>query len=262
MAIEAGDIGGAILGNSFGSVSNNIWIYLVVIMGVIFLTIGYYVFQGMKFGNKWNKKIFLYREDPVNKRFQLRPHIVKARQVILKNGLHVMLLEVPINNKRLMPFLNYYTKPGEYDIGLTSDNRIFIFTGIDGIDEERKLLKVGVRYPGIDQDFDLLNHEFKELNKSDKASTLLDLVKQGLLGLLIVSVLIGFIVGTNQFIEYKKLDTTQSELEVRHTQELQQLSTINIENNNAMRLLVDELKTFLETENLQQNLQNLNNKGT
>ena len=213
---------------------------LMIILAVAVIGILVWVYRSYKKNkDQWNVKIRLRQEDTQTKKLYLDPVIIMAKRVTLKNGIRMLYLEKPILGKRLFPLLNYYSRPGVYDIILTADNRIFIIDGIQGIDEQRKLLNVGVRYPGIDYQFDELNSQYAEMNKKDNRNDILEMIKIASIGIIAIVLLIGFIVGGKYYIESKEIQQLIGE------QELQIISSLNenqqkvLESTNALNIFIE-----------------------
>lgn len=226
------------------------WLFLIVFV-LIVLGLGTYVFVKMRGTKKtWSIKIRLRQEDTMNNRIYMDPVIIKARRITLSNGLKMNLLEKPILGKRLMPLLNYYTKPGVYDILLTADNRIFLITGIEGIDKKRKELNVCIRYPGIDQDFDELNTDYAKLNAQDYKNSILDFIKAASIGILAVCLIVGVIVGGKYWLDGKQAETAISQAQVEIFEGLERTAMHNLEFANAMNLLIPKLEEMYGTKNL------------
>lgn len=249
MAVDMSAAGDMYAG-SFATVLDYWWIILLVIIMGVLGTIGYIASQMKKNKGLWNLKIRVRQEDTLNNKIDIDPFIIKARRITLKNGLKMNYLEKPILGKKLMPLLNYYTKPGVYDILLTSDNRIFLITGIEGIDKVRKVLNVGFRYPGIDQDFDELNNDYAKLNQQDSKSSFLDFIKYASIGIFAVCALVALIIGGNYWIEAKQSDAAISSAQLEIFEGLEKTAQYNLEFANAMNLLIPKLNEMYGTKNL------------
>ena len=235
---------------SMNSIVSYWWVILFVVVIGIIGVIGYVASQMKKNKGLWNLRIRVRQEDTLNNKIEIDSFIIKARRITLKNGLKMNFLEKPILGKRLMPLLNYYTKPGIYDILLTSDNRIFIITGIEGVDKERKLLNVGFRYPGIDQDFDELNNDYAKLNQQDSKSSFLDFIKYASIGIFAICALVAIIVGGNYWLEAKQSDAAISKAQLEIFEGLEKTAQYNLEFANAMNLLIPKLNEMYGTKNL------------
>lgn len=250
MAIDPTAAATSMFSGSISKIASYWWLILIV---VIFGILGIIAFVGSKLKkNKatWNIKIRVRQENILHKNIDLDTYVINARRVTLNNGLKMNFLAKPLLGKRLMPLLNYYTKPGVYDILLTADNRIFILTGIEGVDKKRKILNVGYRYPGIDQDFDELNNEYAKLNEQDKKSSLLDFIKYASIGIFAVCALVAIIVGGNYLLEAKKADAAISITQLEVFESLEKASIRNLEFANAMSLLIPKLNEAYGTNNL------------
>ena len=245
------ETGMGVFKGTFSKLGGIAWIFVVVIILGVF-GVGVYFWARFKKGkNKWNLKIRVRQEDTLNNRIYIDPFTIKARRITLSNGIKMMLLDKPIFGKRLMPLLNYYTKPGVYDLILTADNRIFLITGIEGIDKERKILNVGIRYPGIDQDFDEINQAYSQLNKDDTKNNILDFIKAVSIGILAVCILIGIIIGGKYWLDAKEADVRIDAAQIEVFEQLRLASVNNVEFANAMNLLIPKLNEMYGGRSLQ-----------
>lgn len=222
-----------------------------VILGLITVGIVIWVFISIrKSKESWNVELRIRAEDKETGKLYLDPVTIKAKRIMLKNGLRLLYLQKEILGARLFPLLNHHTRPGVYDLVITADNRIFIVDGISGIDEQRKNLKVGLRYPGIDYSLGEINRDYAALNKAERRSDLLGMVKAAATAIIAIVILIMFIVGGKYWIEAKQIDSQIRQSEV---QLFESINT-NVANQealtNGMNLLVDKLKDLLGTNNL------------
>lgn len=236
---------------TFDKIGSLSWIFTIIIILIVLGVIGYIAINYKKHKGKWSLRIRVRQEDTINKKIYLDPAIVKARRITLSNGIKMMLLEKPIFGKRLMPLLNYYTKPGVYDLVLTADNRIFLITGIEGIDKQRKILNVGIRYPGIDQDFDEINQAYQQLNKDDGRNSILDFIKAASIGIMAICLLIAVIIGGKYWVDAKQADVQINSAQVEVFEQLRLASIYNTEYANAMNLLIPKLQTLYGGQSLQ-----------
>ncbi len=245
----------AAVSNTFSGVLENLAgmgnIFLIVVI-LAFIGGAIWLFSIAKKNKQiWNLQLRIRQEDTINKKIPLDAHLLKMRRVTLSNGIKMLFLQKPVLGKRLMPLLNYYTRPGVYDIVLTSDNRIFLLTGIEGIDKKRKLLNVGLRYPGIDQDFDELNNDYKKLNEQDTKNNFMDIIKAAGTAIAAICLLIAIIIGGKYWVDGKKYDASISQSQVEIFETLEKTSQNNLAFGNSMNLLVPKLQELLGTKNLQ-----------
>ncbi len=247
-----------VFGGSFSKLGNSSWLFAVIAV-ISILGAGAYLAMSLKKTNaKWSLQLRVRQEDTLNNRIYLDPFIIKARRITLSNGIKMMLLAKPIFGKRLMPLLNYYTKPGLYDLILTADNRIFLITGIEGIDKDRKILNVGIRYPGIDQDFDEINQAYQQLNKDDTKNNILDFIKAASIGILAVCLLVAVIVGGKYWVDGKQADAGISTAQVEIFEQLRLTAITQLEFSNAMNLLIPKLNEMYGGRNLQNEIRIIN----
>lgn len=252
---------GGTLSSSFGMLGNFIWVaWLLLALVIIFVPIILFVMWRRSRDN-WNQIIRVRQEDTMTKRLYLDPVPVKAKRVTLSNGLRLLYLEKPILGKRLFPMLNFYTKPGVYDLIVTADNRIFLISGIKGIDEQRKELEVGIRYPGIDYSLDEVNRDHAKLNQQDRRSDLLGIVKAASIAVIAIVIMVIFIVGVQKYIEGKQIDASIAGSELAIYESLQQYQVAQNEQTNAMIILIDQLKEVIGEDNLRARLNRINNSG-
>ena len=116
MAVDPVDAASGIFSSTISKLIGYWWIFLIVFVLIIIITIVIVVGWMKKTKGTWSIKIRLRQEDTLNNQIYLDPMMIKARRINLSNGLKMMLLEKPLLGKRLMPLLNYYTKPNLYDI--------------------------------------------------------------------------------------------------------------------------------------------------
>lgn len=250
MAVSTLETGMNIFSGTFSKLGSIKWLFMgVAILGVLG-AIAFFLVKWKKGSSQWNITYRIRQENTMDGRIYIDPIIIKGRKVLLKNGLKMVLLEKPILGKRLMPLLNYYTRPNVYDLILSSDNRLFITTGIEGIDKKRKILNVGIRYPGIDNDFDELNQQYDKLNQQDKLNNFLDIIKAASSAIFAICLLVGLIVGGNYWVKAKNADIQIDQLQIELFEGLKQTSTINLETINSLNLLLPKLEDMYGTKNL------------
>jgi len=229
---------------------------LIIIGGIVFL-----VAYSVKTRAKWNLTFRIRQEDKRHGTIYLDPTVIKGKRITLSNGLRLIYLEKPILGKKLIPNLNHYTRPGVYDLIISADNRIFLIDGIEGIDEQRKLLKVGIRYPGIDYSLDEVNRDHAKLNKADRKSDLLGIVKAASIAVVAIVILLVVIVGGKYWLDAKEIDASISESEIRLYQGLETYQEAQVEQTNAMMLLVDKMKDLLDTDDLRHEIKTAGEGG-
>lgn len=242
------------LGTGVSSLAGYMWIIWVILGLVGFGVVIYLIANFMKSKEKWNLSIRIYQENNQHGTLYLDPVVIKARRVVLSNGMRLIYLQKEILGKKLFPMLNYYTRPGVYDLVVSSDNRIFIVTGITGINKQRKELEVGIRYPGIDYSLEEVNRDHAKLNQLDRRSDLLGIIKAAASAIIAIIILIIFIIGGKYYMEAKQIDAQISQSELALFQSLEQYQIGQVEQANAMLLVTDKLKSILETDNLRQEL--------
>lgn len=226
-----------------------VFIGILVIATIIFLWAYWKKSRG-----RWNVLFRIRQENKQHGTLYLDPVEIKGKRVVLSNGLRLIFLEKEILGKRLFPNLNHYTRPGVYDLIITADNRIFLIDGIKGIDEERKELKVGIRYPGIDYSLEEVNRDHAKLNKLDRKSDLLGIVKAASIAVVAICFLIALIIGGKYWIEGKQINKETSQAELELFQQIRDYQTIQAESTNGMVLLINQLKQIYGTDNLRNEL--------
>jgi len=256
MADPVGTITGTI-GGGISSLSGYLWIIWVLIGIAVLGTIIYFGATFFKNKEKWNLTFRVYQENNQHGTLYLDPVVIKAKRVTLSNGLRLIYLEKEILGKKLFPLLNFYTRPGVYDLVITSDNRIFIVTGISGIDEKRKELKVGIRYPGIDYSLEEVNRDHAKLNQLDRRSDLLGMVKAAATAIVAIVLLVMLIVGGKYYMDGKSIDAQIAQSELALFENLQEYQINQAEQANAMLLVTEKLKQLLGTNNLRGELNNI-----
>lgn len=259
MAIDNVGTAVGVFSGSFSKIGSLSWLFIgVAVLGVLG-AIGYFFVQWRNTNSTWNIQYRIRQEDTMNGRIYIDAVVIKGRKVTLNGGIKMVLLEKPILGKRLMPLLNYYTRPNIYDLILTSDNRIFITTGIEGIDKKRKLLNVGIRYPGIDNDFDEMNQQYQNLNQQNKLNNFLEIVKAAATAIMAICLLVALIVGGHYWLEGKEAESAISNAQIEIFDGLRQTSQNNLEFANAMNLLIPKLEEMYGTRNLRTQIQVNNN---
>jgi hypothetical protein len=245
------------LGSGVSSISGYLWIAFSLLGIAIVITVIYFVARAFKSKEKWNLTIRVRQEDNQHRTLYLDPVVIKGKRVTLSNGLRLIYLQKAILGKKLFPLLNYYTRPGVYDLVVTSDNRIFIITGVTGIDEQRKELKVGVRYPGIDYALEEVNRDHAKLNKMDRRSDLLGIVKAAASAVIAIVILLMVIFAGKYYVDGKSADAAIAESELQLFQSLESSQVADIEHTNAMILLTEKMKEVLGTKDLRKELNNI-----
>ncbi len=233
-----------------GSLAKYSWLLYILGALVMLGIIAYIAVNFTKSKNRWDIKLRVRQEDNQYGKIYLDPVEMKGRRVTLSNGLRLIYLEKPIFGKKLFPLLNYHTRPGVYDLILTSDNRIFIITGIDGIDEQRKTLKVGIRYPGIDYSMEEVNRDHAKLNTLDRRSDMAAIVKAGAVAVVAIVILVIFIVGITKYAEIRETDIQISQAELQLFESLERYQLSQNEQTNSMIILTEKLKQVVGTNNL------------
>lgn len=238
----------------WGGLAKYGWVFAAVIGFVIIAGILFLVAYSVKTKAKWNIQMRVRQEDKQHHSIYLDPKIIKGKRVTLSNGLRLIYLETPILGKKLFPNLNHYTKPGVYDLIVTADNRIFLIDGIESIDEERKKLKVGVRYPGIDYSLDEVNRDHAALNKADKRSDLLGIVKAASIAIIAIVIMVIFIVGITKWSESRETELAIDDAQIQLFASMDQTQKTQLEQTNSMILLTERLKQVMGSENLRNTL--------
>lgn len=245
------------LGSGVSSINGYFWIFWVILGLGIVGTIIFFVARIFKDKDNWNLTFRIYQENNQHKTIYLDPIIIKGKRVTLSNGLRLIYLQRELLGKNLFPLLNFYTRPGVYDLIVTSDNRIFIITGITGINEQRKELKVGIRYPGIDYSLEEVNRDHAKLNQLDKRNDLLGMVKAAASAVIAIIILIMLIIGGKYYLEAKAIDANIAKSELALLEGLEKNQIKQVEQTNAMLLLTEKLKQVLGAENLKKELNNV-----
>lgn len=229
--------------------------YAAIFIGILVVaTIVFLWAYWRKSRQKWNVLFRIRQENKQHGTLYLDPVEIKGKRIVLSNGLRLIFLEKEILGKRLFPNLNHYTHPGVYDLIITADNRIFLIDGIKGIDEERKELKVGIRYPGVDYSLEEVNRDHAKLNKLDRKSDLLGIVKAASIAVVVICLLIGLIVGGNYWIKSKQINQAVSQAELELFTQIQDYQTTQAEATDGMVLLINQLKQIYGTDNLRNEL--------
>ena len=249
MTDTLGVITGTLVSGVSGVGSYKWIIWILIGLGVVGTTI-FFIARAFKTKEKWNLTIRVYQENNQHKTLYLDPIVIKAKRVTLSNGLRLIYLQKALLGKKLLPLLNYYTRPGVYDLTVTSDNRIFIITGITGIDEQRKQLKVGIRYPGVDYALEEVNRDHAKLNQLDRKSDLLGIVKAAASAVIAIVILLMLIFGGKYYVDGKTADAQIADAELQLFQSLEQSSVGQLEQTNAMLLLTEKLKEVMGTDDL------------
>lgn len=253
-AVNPADTIGKVFTGGLSQLGSLKWIFIAFIIIAVIAVLIFILSSIKKTKERWNIQIRVRMEDTQKGEIYLDPITVRGRRVTLSNGLRLIYLEKEILGKKLFPLLNWHTKPGVYDLVVTADNRIFIINGIAGIDEERKLLKVGIRYPGIDYSLEEVNRDHAALNKLDRKSDLLGIIKAASMAVIAVVLLVGFIVGGKYWIEGREIDKAIAQSELLLFETLQQTTIAQEEQTNGMILLTEKLKELLGTTNLRKSL--------
>lgn len=250
MAIQGLDTALGTITGSWGIIGKYAWVFgiffILIILGIIIFFFAYW----RKTKLKWNVLFRIRQENKQHGTLYLDPTEIKGKRVTLSNGLRLIYLEKEILGKRLFPNLNHYTRPGVYDLIITADNRIFLIDGISGIDHERKELKVGIRYPGIDYSLEEVNRDHAKLNKLDRKSDLLGIVKAASIAIVAIVLLIALIIGGKYYIENQQIKAQISQAELQLFEELQTYQVASSEQTDSMIILVDKLREVVGDQSL------------
>lgn len=126
---------------------------------------------------QWTKKLYFYIEDPLTQQVSFEA-VLRKGAVTYINGQKQMVLNKAIGGKILLPMLNHSTRPDEYRILLTSDNRITLMLGMTGFSTKRQEMDVRYHYPDIDYEFEQLNKQYAEKYKVSTKGNLLGILEK------------------------------------------------------------------------------------
>ena len=225
-----------------------------------FLFGGAYLIKNYRSGKKkWNKTLRIWRENPQTGKIPLDPYTIKAAGTTI-NGVKFLYLKIALMGGRLMPLLNHYTKPGLYDLIITADNRFFLADGITGIDKLRKEIGIGIRYPGIDHQFDNINKKFAEMNKVSNFDRTLEILKKVSAILLPIILLIALIIGGNYAVKLYESEAIKSQAELEMMQIMKDASITYKESGDSMIIILDQIKDITGTRNLKSYVDRIKNE--
>lgn len=237
------------------------WMFLGL-LGFAVLFGGAYLFKNYKKDKKkWSKTIRVWQEDPTTGKIPFNPYTIKAAGVTL-DGTKYLYLKKPLLGGKLLPLLNHYTKPGLYDIVVTADNRFFLVDGVTGIDKMRKEMGIGIRYPGIDHQFDEINSKYAAMNKVDTFDRTMELLKKVSAIIFPIVVLIALIVGGNYLVSYAESNAIKSQAELELMEIIKDASYSYQENADSMIIVLDQIKDITGTRNLKSYVDQIKNEAT
>jgi len=247
---------GSLFSPMLGTVTSGLtgWFKYVILailgLGVIFAVV-YFWNSNKKDKKKWNKTVRVWQEDKTTGKIPLNPYVIKAKGITL-NGSKYIFLNKPLMGSKLIPLLNHYTKPGLYDLIVTADNRFFLMNGITNIDKKRKELGVGLRYPGIDHQFDEINQKYASMNKTNNFDRTMEIIKKLSQVIFPIILLIALIVGGNYFVKWSKNNADQSKAQLQVMQQINTASASYKEGQDTMVIILNQLKQLTGNSNLQE----------
>lgn len=248
--------------STFGNGFNSPWIIwmfgILLSLGLVGLFVWFYK-KNKKDKMRWNKTFRVWHEDKTNNRIPLDPYVIKASGVVL-DGQQYIYLQKPLLGRKLMPLLSDYTKRGLYDILVTADGRFFLFKNIASIDKQRQELKVHIRYPGIEHQFDEINKKYDKMHNVNQFDRTLEIIKRISAIVWPIVLLIGLIVGGNYLVEISKNEEVKSQIELELMQ-IQLDSAIAFkESGDTMVVILDQLKDVTGTNNIKSYVDNIKNE--
>jgi hypothetical protein len=250
MAIQGLDTALGTITGSWNVLGKYSWVFVILFILIILGIIIFFFAYWRKTKLKWNVLFRIRQENKQHGTIYLDPIEIKGKRITLSNGLRLIYLEKEILGKRLFPNLNHYTRPGVYDLIITADNRILLIDGISGIDHERKELKVGIRYPGIDYSLEEVNRDHAKLNKLDRKSDLLGIIKAASIAIVAIVLLVALIIGGKYYIENQEIKAQISQAELQLFEELQASQVVALEQTDSMIILVDKLREVVGDQSI------------
>lgn len=235
------------------------WLFIGLLVFAAIFGAAYLYKNNKKDKKKWNKTLRIWQEDPTTGKIPFNPYIIKACGVILK-GVRCMYLKKALLGGRILPLLNHYTKPGLYDIIITADNRFFLVDGITDINKKRKELGVGLRYPGIDHQFDEINTKFASMNQVNTFDRTLEILKKVSAIIFPIILLIALIVGGNYIVKHSENQAVKSQAELEMMQIIKEASIQYKESGDSMIIVLDQIKDITGTNNLKSYVDNIKNE--
>ncbi len=235
------------------------WLFIGLLLFAVIFGVAYFYKHNQKSKKKWNKTVRVWQEDPTTGKIPLNPYIIKACGVTL-NGSKFIYLKKSLLGGRLLPLLNHYTKPGLYDLIVTSDNRFFLGDGITGINKQRKELGVGVRYPGIDHQFDEINQKYAKMNEVNTFDRTLEILKKVSAIIFPIILLIALIVGGNYIVKHSENQAIKSQAELELMEIMKDASVNYRESGDTMVIVLDQIKGITGTSNLKSYVTNIKNE--
>lgn len=232
------------------------WLFIGLLGLSLLFGIGYLIKNSRKEKRKWNKIIRVYQEDPTTGKIPFNPYVIKACGVVLK-GARLIYLKKPLLGGKLLPLLNHYTRPGVYDIIITADNRFFLVNGITGIDKQRKELGVGIRYPGIDHQFDEINTKYASMNQTNSFDRTLEILKKAAPIIFAIVLLVALIVGGNYLVQHAESQAIKSQAELEMMEIMKDASIMYKESGDSMVVVLDQIKDITGTRNLKSYVDNV-----
>lgn len=192
--------------SSGGGVGTGLLTGIGIFVGIaIFAVIGAFVWYYWWDKKQWNILTRVHYENPAINGITIGG-AVPTKRIRFKDGRVVYMYKSPIQGYTISPELLTWTRPREHDVIVTQDKKLFCLVGIQGIDVERKKLKVDVSYPDIEMDRQDLQQHIDSKKFDDPNERFKIIAKVSMWIFVMVTIIVVLVIGANAYNEGKGID--------------------------------------------------------
>jgi len=205
---EAGGQIGSVLGGGLASLGQY-KIFFYILLALFVIGIGLYIFTLIKKKKgQWTHEFEVQR---ILQNGQLTtPVIHKARRFQLDTGTENFELEKPILGNYIICRVGDYVGVNTMSIVIGQDNRIYTKKEVSW-NADKSSEEISIVHAGVDVAWADLKAKYQHAHKNAKKITAAELIKAGLMGLLIIGAVVVLIVALGQWSEVHEQKTKQAE---------------------------------------------------
>lgn len=198
----------------------------IVIAIALFATIGAFIWFFYFEKKKWTILTRIHYENPAINGVSFG-RAIKTKRVRFKDGKVVYIYQKPIQGYTISPELLTWTRPGEHDIIVTQDKKVFVINGIKNIDIARKQLDVDISYPDIEMDRQDLQQFVNNKKYDDPNERFKIIAKASMWVFVIVAIIVLVVIGGKSYVQGKHADLQRDQVNLQ-TAQLQAQVTTNL----------------------------------
>lgn len=213
---------------SGGGIGSGLLIGIGIFIGIAVLSVvGVFIWYYFYEKKQWNIVTRVHYENPAINGVTIGSP-VPTKRVRFKDGRVVYMYKTPIQGYSISPELLTWTRPREHDVIVTQDKKLFCLVGIEGIDVQRKKLKVDVSYPDIEMDRQDLQHHIDSKKFDDPNERFKIIAKVSLWVFVMVTVIVLAVLGGKAYTEGKAIDLERDRMNLETTQtQAEVMSSVN-----------------------------------